>query len=440
MAETDAPDQERQDEAQDKMIAEEYKIWKKNSPFLYDLVMTHALEWPSLTVQWLPGVKTAENNPEYATHKLLFGTHTAAGEDNYLIQANVNLPLPDTEIDAKKYEDERGEVGGFGGMNCKVEVKVKIAHEGEVNRARYMPQNPFVVATKGPSADVYVFDITKHPSAPGPNDSFRPEHVCKGHAREGYGLAWSPAAPGQLLSGSDDARVCLWDMTQAGKVVEEVRVFRGHTSVVEDVAWHSAHPHLFGSVSDDKSLALWDVRESGSQPSHTRAGAHEDFVNCLSFSPHSDFLFLTGSADRSVRLWDLRSLSAPLHTFEGHEDEVFQVKWAPFHENVFASCGADRRVNVWDIAKIGEEQSQEDAADGPPELLFIHGGHTAKVSDFAWNEEDPWVVASVAEDNILQIWQMADNIYMMEEEEEEMGVGGGGGLRDEDLEGPGGGK
>jgi hypothetical protein len=30
------------------------QIWKKNSPFLYDLVMTHALEWPSLTVQWLP--------------------------------------------------------------------------------------------------------------------------------------------------------------------------------------------------------------------------------------------------------------------------------------------------------------------------------------------------------------------------------------------------
>lgn len=30
------------------------QIWKKNTPFLYDLVVTHALEWPSLTVQWLP--------------------------------------------------------------------------------------------------------------------------------------------------------------------------------------------------------------------------------------------------------------------------------------------------------------------------------------------------------------------------------------------------
>ncbi len=46
-----------QEEHEDKLIAEEYRTWKKNSPFLYDLVMTHALEWPSLTVQWLPGSK-----------------------------------------------------------------------------------------------------------------------------------------------------------------------------------------------------------------------------------------------------------------------------------------------------------------------------------------------------------------------------------------------
>lgn len=37
---------------------QEYKIWKKNSLFLYDLVITHALDWPSLTCQWLPDVET----------------------------------------------------------------------------------------------------------------------------------------------------------------------------------------------------------------------------------------------------------------------------------------------------------------------------------------------------------------------------------------------
>jgi histone-binding protein RBBP4 len=31
-----------------------YKIWKKNAPFFYDALFTHALTWPSLTVEWLP--------------------------------------------------------------------------------------------------------------------------------------------------------------------------------------------------------------------------------------------------------------------------------------------------------------------------------------------------------------------------------------------------
>ncbi len=57
-------------------------------------------------------------------------------------------------------------------------------------------------------------------------------------------------------------------------------------------------------------------------------------------------------------------------------------------------------------SKIGEEQTPEDAEDGPPELLFIHGGHTAKISDFSWNPNEPWVICSVSEDNIMQVWQM----------------------------------
>lgn len=61
------------------------------------------------------------------------------------------------------------------------------------------------------------------------------------------------------------------------------------------------------------------------------------------------------------------------------------------------------RLHVWDLSKIGEEQSMEDAEDGPPELLFIHGGHTAKISDFSWNPNEPWVICSVSEDNIMQV-------------------------------------
>lgn len=83
---------------------------------------------------------------------------------------------------------------------------------------------------------------------------------------------------------------------------------------------------------------------------------------------------------------------------------------------------------IWDIARIGIEQSSEDAEDGPPELLFIHGGHTNKISDFSWNpnQGEEWIIASVAEDNILQVWQMAENIYAPDEGEDD--------IKDSDLE------
>jgi hypothetical protein len=43
-------------------------------------------------------------------------------------------------------------------VSAKIEITQKINHEGEVNRARYNPKNPYLIATKSPSADVYVFD------------------------------------------------------------------------------------------------------------------------------------------------------------------------------------------------------------------------------------------------------------------------------------------
>jgi histone-binding protein RBBP4 len=100
-----------------------------------------------------------------------------------------------------------------------------------------------------------------------------------------------------------------------------------------------------------------------------RVQAHDGDVMALSFNPYQEHLLLTSATDRTVRLWDMRALKEPMHTFVGHTDDVTGLAWAPFEPSVFASCGADRKVIVWDCARIGEEQSPEDAEDGPPELL-----------------------------------------------------------------------
>lgn len=47
-------------------LLEEYKIWKKNAPFLYDLMLSTALEWPTLTTQWLPDKQSYAVLPGHA--------------------------------------------------------------------------------------------------------------------------------------------------------------------------------------------------------------------------------------------------------------------------------------------------------------------------------------------------------------------------------------
>ncbi|PAV75050.1 hypothetical protein WR25_06374 [Diploscapter pachys] len=399
---------------EERLINEEYKIWKKNTPFLYDMVMTHALEWPSLTVQWLPDTQKVEG-ADYVKHRLILGTHTS-DEQNHLLISKLLLPTDDAQFDSSKYDTERGEFGGFGAITGKIDCEIKINHDGEVNRARYMPQNPVIIATKSPSSDVFVFDYTKHSSVP--KDSLcKPQLRLKGHTKEGYGLSWNNNKEGHILSASDDQTVCFWDIrgNESGKGTMEAKtVFKAHTAVVEDVAWHILHQEVFGSVGDDHKLIIWDARNSS--PAH-QVDAHTAEVNCLAFNPYSEYILATGSADKTVALWDLRNLRLKLHSFESHKDEIFQVPWSPHNETILASSGTDRRLHVWDLSKIGEEQSAEDAEDGPPELLFIHGGHTAKISDFSWNPNEPWVVCSVSEDNVMQIWQMADNIYNEGDEE-----------------------
>jgi WD40 repeat protein len=343
------------------------------------------------------------------------GTHTSEGEPNFLQIATVQLPNVDGELDARKFDEERGEYGGYGATSqCRVNIAQRIPHEGEVNRARYMPDNPCVIATKTNSGEVHIFDYTKHPSQPQHGAIPNPDLRLKGQTREGYGLAWNPKAKGLLASSSEDSTICIWDMRAGSKenrTIDPICIFRKHSAVVGDVAWNWHDENILASVGDDRKLYIWDTRKEGENEPVIGIDAHREEINCVAFNPANSFMLATGSSDNTVALWDTRNLSNSLHVLEGHNGDILQLQWSPHCESVLASASADRRINVWDLSRIGMEQDPEEAEDGPPELLFVHGGHTSKVSDLSWNPNEPWVISSVAEDNICQIWQMVRQSY-----------------------------
>ncbi len=303
---------------------------------------------------------------------------------------------------------EEGAGFGAASKDKRFRIETEIPHEGEVNRARYMPLQYNVIATNTNSGEVHIFDYFKHPTKPLPQDQPRPELRLMGNDREGYGLAWNPSRRGVVASGSNNGRICLWDIeaaTQVGARMDALEKFEAHTGAVEDVAWHRFHNTILASVGDDRRLSVWDTRQN-SRHAIKSVEAHAKDVSALDFNPFNEYLLATASADRTVGIWDLRNLGRKVYSLNGHTDDVTGVSWAPFKESVLMSSSDDRRILVWDLAHVGAEQTVDEAKEGPPELLFAHGGHTSKVLDMSWNRYEEYVVASVSFDNDIQIWQI----------------------------------
>lgn len=357
---------------------------------------------------------------DYMKQRIILGTHTSNQEQNYLMVAEVTLPLLETELDIRKYDSSNLQQGGFGSTS--VDIIQTINHDGEINSAKYMPQNPNIIATKTISGPVYVFDITKHPNTPSTQDTTcKPNLKLMGNQKEGYGLSWSPLVQGRIASAGGDGIINIWEIEEFDKPeLQPTNTINVHLEPndqqgVDSVCFHYFNKDILGAACDDRHFRIYDLRDPLKPAKEIEA--HQAEINDFNFSPHNDMLFATAGSDKVVKLWDLRNPKIPLHELQSHTDEVFHAQFSPHNEAIIATAGADRRVMVWDLSRIGMKQSAEDAEDGPPELLFIHGGHTSKVSDISWNPIEDWMLASVAEDNILQVWQIAQSIYFSEVED-----------------------
>ena len=82
---------------------------------------------------------------------------------------------------------------------------------------RYMPQNPSIVASKTAVGVINIFNTSLFPATPTSTEVIK-TMTLTGHDKEGYGLEWSKLQKGLLASGSDDTRICCWQVDAAAGV------------------------------------------------------------------------------------------------------------------------------------------------------------------------------------------------------------------------------
>ncbi|GFY74702.1 ribosome biogenesis protein WDR12 homolog [Trichonephila inaurata madagascariensis] len=233
-------------------------------------------------------------------------------------------------------------------------------------------------------------------------------HVCKGHERSVDCVAvsedtkrfatgsydqmvkiWSTDNESESIGGDDDKKRFKADNLKA-KTKTPIVTLSKHTDGVTGIQWIGDDQILTCSL--DCTLRVWDVNYSVTDNGKNGSSA---FLG-ISYSPISK-LVVSGSADRHIRLWDLRSQEHTLvkSVYSSHSLWVTSVAWSPVDEYQFASGSMDSLVKLWDSRSLKTP-------------LFDISGHEDKVFAIDWSLKD--FIISGGADNHVKIYKFQDHL------------------------------
>ena len=118
---------------------------------------------------------------------------------------------------------------------------------------------------------------------------------------------------------------------------------RGHDGPVHSVAF-SPDGRYIVSGSYDRTVRVWDFH-TGQSVMNPLLG-HKGYVTSVAFSPDGRYI-VSGSEDRTIRLWDALTGHSFGDPFKGHYNEVTSVVFSPDGRHI-ASGSLDNTIRLWD--------------------------------------------------------------------------------------------
>ncbi|KAG7242258.1 hypothetical protein INR49_021203 [Caranx melampygus] len=257
---------------------------------------------------------------------------TASGDQT----AHIWRYMAPCDDDQDSSDREEGEVDGEG--PCEVPtVRVATAtlksHQGVVIAADWLVGGRQVVtASWDRAANLYEVETSEL------------VHTLTGHDQE---LTHCCTHPTQRLvvTSSRDTTFRLWDFRDPS--IHSVNVFQGHTDTVTSAVFTVGDNVVSGS--DDRTVKVWDLKNMRSPIATIRT---DSAVNRISVSANQRIIALPHD-NRQVRLFDMsgvRLARLPRSNRMGHRRMVCCTAWNEENQscNLF-TCGFDRQAIGWNI-------------------------------------------------------------------------------------------
>jgi dynein intermediate chain 1 len=217
-----------------------------------------------------------------------------------------------------------------------------------------------------------------------------------------------------LAVGCYDGTVLVFDVrNKVNRPIYSSSIRTGkHTDPVWQVHWQEedlAKELNFFSISSDGQVASWVMSKNELKMEPVMqlklvASAKDDpdEVNlsglagdcCFDFNKHNEHLFIVGTEEGKIHKCSKAYSGQYLETYMGHHMAIYALKWNPFHPRVFVSCSADWTVRIWDH-------------NNPNPVLSFDLGNA--VGDVAWAPYSSTVFAAVTSDGKVHVFDLAEN-------------------------------
>ncbi|KAK9380639.1 40S ribosomal protein RACK1 [Kockiozyma suomiensis] len=206
-------------------------------------------------------------------------------------------------------------------------------------------------------------------------------------------LATTPENPDLLLSASRDKSLIVWQLTRDEHAYGvPKRSLHGHSHIVQDTVISS--DGLYAISASWKTLRLWELATG--KTIHRFVG-HTSDVLSVSFSSDNRQI-VSGSRDKSIKLWNILGECKYTITEKGHSDWVSTVRFSPNPRHpVIVSAGWDKLVKVWNLEVA--------------ELETDHIGHTGYINALTISP-DGTLCASGGKDGQTMLWDLNDSKHL----------------------------
>ncbi|CAA7051573.1 unnamed protein product [Microthlaspi erraticum] len=180
----------------------------------------------------------------------------------------------------------------------------------------------------------------------------------------------------------------------------------GNNEEIADMKFLGYEEEFLAVATNLEEVRVYDVATMSC--SYVLAG-HEEVVlsldTCVSSS--GNILVVTGSKDKTVRLWNATSKSC-IGIGTGHNGDILAVAFAKKSFSFFVSGSGDRTLKVWSIDGIPEDSEE------PMDLRTrsVVAAHDKDINSVAVARNDS-LVCTGSEDRTASVWRLPDLVHVV---------------------------